>query len=62
MQQEFNGVIYHRYPGRLYYYSGRRGLQGLHQEVWKAAHGPIPEGHDIHHVNGNHDDNSLDNA
>lgn len=68
---EFNGIIFRRYPDsknaahRRYYKPGGRwikqGVQALHQEVWKAAHGPIPDGAHIHHRNGDLSDNSLAN-
>ena len=66
---EFNGIQFTRFPNsksrsfRRYYYpivNGRwlKGVQALHQEIWKAAHGPIPEGCHIHHK----DDDTLNNA
>lgn len=69
---EFNGITFIRYPNaktksaRRYYYpyvGGKRakGVGLLHQEVWKAAHGPIPPGHDIHHRDGNPLNNDLAN-
>lgn len=32
-----------------------------HRIVWEAANGPIPDGHVIHHINGNKLDNRLEN-
>ena len=32
-----------------------------HRLVWEAAHGPIPSGFQIHHVNGVRTDNRLEN-
>lgn len=32
-----------------------------HVAVWEAAHGPKPEGYDIHHINGDGHDNRLEN-
>ena len=32
-----------------------------HRLVWEKAHGPIPEGHIIHHLNGIKNDNRLEN-
>lgn len=32
-----------------------------HREVWEAAHGSIPEGFDVDHINGNIHDNRLVN-
>lgn len=33
----------------------------LHRHVWELAHGPIPAGHVIHHVNHDKLDNRLEN-
>ena len=33
----------------------------LHRYVWEQAHGPIPDGHIIHHRNGDRYDNRLEN-
>src|SRR4051812_23799607 len=67
----FQGVVYRRYPNargasdRKYFVpSGikrKAGMGRLHEEVWKAAHGPIPPGMHIHHVDGNADHNELEN-
>jgi len=67
----FNGIRFHRYPNskkrseRCYYRpSGnliRDGVGYLHQEIWKARHGPIPEGCHIHHIDGNTLNNDIDN-
>ena len=32
-----------------------------HRLVWEAHHGPIPDGMAIHHVNGNNQDNRIEN-
>jgi len=32
-----------------------------HVLVWEACHGPVPAGHEIHHVNGNKLDNRIEN-
>lgn len=32
-----------------------------HRAVWEKAHGPIPKGYEIHHLNGNGHDNRLEN-
>lgn len=61
----FNGVKYRRYADRPYFTPGqadkRRGARYLHQDVWAAQHGPVPEGHDVHHQDGNPLNNNLDN-
>jgi hypothetical protein len=38
---------------------GRLVLQHVH--VWTEANGPIPPGHSVHHVNGDKQDNRLEN-
>lgn len=69
---EFNGITFIRYPNgktksaqRYYYpYTGAKRANGvglLHQELWKAAYGPIPPGCDIHHRDGNPLHNDLAN-
>src|SRR4051812_4898466 len=67
----FNGVRFHRYPDshnwadRAYFtpniHDRQSGVGRLHQETWEAAHGPIPEGHDIHHRDNNPLNNTLEN-
>lgn len=39
---------------------GRR-LQMMHRVVWEAVHGPVPDGYDVHHINGDKLDNRLEN-
>lgn len=53
---EWDGRTWHRRPSG---YFVARLL--LHREVWEAANGPIPEGYQIHHLNGNKGDNRLEN-
>lgn len=67
----FNGIEFRRYPNaknwadQNYYRPGGsdviRGIQSLHREIWKTAHGPIPEGCDIHHKDNNPLNNDLSN-
>ena len=38
-----------------------RVIKAEHQLVWEAANGPVPKGYDIHHINGNHRDNRIEN-
>jgi hypothetical protein len=33
----------------------------LHRWIWEQANGPIPEGHVIHHVDGDNQNNSIEN-
>lgn len=56
----FNGIRFRRYPNakqasdRLYFTPGiadrQRGVKRLHEEIWMSIHGPIPEGHHVHHA------------
>ena len=67
----FNGITFRRYPDsaspahRRYYKPGgqwvKQGVQALHQEVWKQYNGPIPEGHHIHHRDGDYSNNDISN-
>lgn len=68
---EFQGVVFRRYPeserwaDRVYFTPGKgdrqRGVARLHEEIWKAEHGPIPEGHHIHHADFDPLNNDLSN-
>lgn len=59
----FNGVKFRRYPNskvkahrnyfRPHVQDTWRGIQALHQEIWKQVHGPIPAGYEVHHDDGN---------
>lgn len=67
----FRGITFRRYPDskrrtdRLYFAPNgtyrAKGMGRLHEEIWKAAHGPIPEGHHIHHVDHDPLNNDLSN-
>lgn len=68
---EFNGIVFRRYPKsenladrRYYRPSGdhvKDGVEALHREVWKAHNGEIPDGHHIHHIDGDPTNNDIDN-
>lgn len=68
---EFNGITFRRYPNakqwshRVYFtpHAGhrRKGVGALHQEIWKSVNGPIPEGMQIHHIDGNPLNNAIEN-
>lgn len=59
----FNGITFRCYPDSPHvihrnYYSPsgnyrKKGVEQLHREIWKAAHGPIPMGYDVHHKDRN---------
>ena len=53
---EFQGRRYHRTSSGYYVATFR-----LHREIWMAAHGPIPKGYHVHHINGDKSDNRLEN-
>lgn len=67
----FNGIKFRRYPNskrlndRNYYRPAanyiKAGVGHLHREIWRAIHGEIPEGHDIHHIDENPLNNRPDN-
>lgn len=52
-----------KYTRRLngYYARTSGGRIYLHREVWEQANGPIPDGREVHHKNGDKTNNSLDN-
>ena len=54
--QEFNGTRFYK-CGAYFQHKGK----ALHVEVWTQAHGPIPEGFEIHHRDHNRSNNSLSN-
>jgi hypothetical protein len=58
--QAFNGHRYYRNPRTGGFVNTRRHEQ-LHRAVWAAAHGPIPEGFVVHHINHDRSDNRLVN-
>ena len=43
------------------YTNGQRKHVLVHRAVWEAFNGPIPEGYDIDHIDGNPKNNRLDN-
>ena len=46
--------------GYLYcWVNGRRKRHQIH--VWEEVNGPVPEGHEIDHINGDRTDNRIDN-
>lgn len=68
---EFEGVTYRRYPNsenrtdRVYFTPNgtlrANGAKRLHEAVWVAANGPIPDGWHVHHIDGNPLNNELVN-
>jgi hypothetical protein len=65
---EWSGKRWRRYPSsehtsnRTYFSRGTADRPiWLHRAVWADAHGPIPAGHHIHHIDGNPANNAVDN-
>ena len=75
MQREtvvYNGFKFNRYPesksesDRAYFrgwvrIDGKMRKEYLHRYMWEVAHGEIPKGYHVHHVDGNHDNNTIGN-
>lgn len=61
--QEFNGTKYYRKPSGYYkaQYDPAVGTRYMHRDVWVFCNGAIPDGHHIHHVNGDRSDNRIEN-
>jgi hypothetical protein len=64
---EFGGRTYRRWQqaGYFVHQSGsvktHRIKLYLHREIWRSIHGPIPVGYVIHHKDGDHGNNAIDN-
>lgn len=60
-------VDYILYDGIKFYKEHKSGYyinpfkERLHVYVWEKYNGEIPKGYQIHHINGNKDDNSIEN-
>lgn len=59
----FNGVVYRKSPSQRYYSRTRVRQKALllHREVWAHHHGPIPAGYEVHHKDGNTENNDVSN-
>ena len=57
---EFNGRKYTR-RNTGYYGCTTESRQLLHRDVWEHHKGPIPDGWDIHHIDCNRENNTIDN-
>src|SRR5438132_7336901 len=64
----YNGVVYYRYPesknrtDRVYFRRGTgRTYRRLHVVIWEEANGPVPQGREVHHQDGNPANNVLEN-
>ena len=58
---EFNGAKYYRSRSQGYWRKGAGNRSALHRDTWEFFNGKIPEGYDIHHLDENKDNNSIDN-
>jgi len=68
---EFRGITFRRYPesdnraDRHYYRPNSKhieeGVEALHREIWRHHNGEIPEGHVIHHKDGDPTNNDIEN-
>lgn len=58
--QYFNGIKYTRDDKTGYYLNSTRRKR-IHRAVWEFHNGTIPVGHDIHHVDGDKSNNSINN-
>ena len=54
--QEFNGIRFYKCGA---YFQHKEKV--LHREVWTEAHGPVPDGFEVHHRDHNRSNNSLGN-
>lgn len=43
------------------YYVSTRGRLFLHRHIWEKHNGPVPNGYDIHHIDKNKTNNSINN-
>lgn len=63
-QIEYKGITFYR-DERGYYGAGgddrEDGITWLHREIWRDHHGDIPDGHVIHHKDGDRSNNDIDN-
>ena len=62
---EYRGIVYRPRSGRMQYYVCGTGCERdsryLHRQVWIDHNGPISEGYDVHHQNGDINDNRIEN-
>lgn len=61
----FNGHKYNRYPESKHTshqrYFQRSGGDSYHRAIWRYYNGPIPDGCDIHHKDGDWNNNDISN-
>lgn len=54
-----SGYVYEKIHGHPL--ADKRGRVRQHRRVWFENFGPIPDGHIVHHVNGDKTDNRIEN-
>jgi hypothetical protein len=58
---------FYTWDGSVWYYNKRMGYHLdragslLHRCIWTKVHGPIPDGHEVNHINRKRWDNRLEN-
>jgi hypothetical protein len=57
-EQWFLGKKYKCYEGRRYFTSHK---WSLHRDVWEHYNGSIPQGYEVHHIDENTHNNSIEN-
>jgi len=62
----FNGRTYNRYPAsprraHRVYFMRSGGKFFLHRDIWEFHNGEVPDGHHVHHINGDPLDNRIEN-
>ncbi len=61
---EINNQSFRRDKKTGYYLSSRKingPRKGLHVYVWELFNGKVPEGYDVHHIDGNKKNNEIEN-
>ena len=56
----FDGLVFIR-DDKTGYYLNSKTHKRLHRYVWEKHNGKIPEGYDIHHIDGNKSNNDISN-
>ena len=61
-EQTIDGFTFYRDPKTKYFLGAVNGKRmRLHQYIWVRENGPIPKGYDVHHIDFNKENNSIDN-
>lgn len=60
--QEFAGIKFREeWPGGYYIHNFKNYNMRMHRFVWEYYNGEIPEGYDVHHIDGNKGNNDISN-